>query len=151
MDDSIRKDALELTLREQFVYVSTLDAGGYPETRVMFNMLWHRAQALSSGAAKVPREFASYLGTNTSSRKVAQMRADPRACLYYSDNAKYQGCMVRGRVSEVTDAAVRKAVWTPDWDMYYRGGMDGGDFSLFLFVPETVRYYHGLAVHEFGA
>lgn len=151
MDDSIRGDALDLTRRAKFVYVSTIDATGYPETRVMFNLLKHRAKALSEGPGKVPREFACYVGTNTSSKKVGQMRAEPRACLYYSDNGKYQGCMIRGRVSEVGDPEIRKAIWTPAWDMYYPGGLDGGDFSLFLFVPETVRYYHGLAVHEFGA
>jgi general stress protein 26 len=151
MDDSIRKDALELTLREKFVYVSTIDATGFPETRVMFNLLKNRAKALSEGAGKVPRDFANYLGTNTSSKKISQIRKDSRVCLYYSDNRGFQGCMVRGRVSEVTDTAVRKAIWTPAWNMYYQGGIDGGDFSLLLFVPETVRYYHGLAVHEFGA
>lgn len=151
MDDSIRKDALELTLREKFVYVSTIDATGFPETRVMFNLLKNRAKALCEGAGKVPSDFANYLGTNTSSKKIAQIRADSRVCLYYSDNRGFQGCMVRGRVSEVTDTAVRKAIWTPAWNMYYQGGIDGGDFSLLLFVPETVRYYHGLAVHEFGA
>lgn len=133
------------------MYVTTLDASGFPETRVMFNLLKSRAKALSSGPAAVPVPFANYLGTNTSSRKVSQMRNDGRVCLYYSDNRGYYGCMVRGRVSEVTDAAVRKSIWTPAWNMYYQGGLDGGDFSLLLFTPEHVRYYHNLAVHEFDA
>lgn len=150
-DKKAREAALALTMRSKFVYVTTVDQTGFPETRVMFNLLKVRAKPLSSGPAAVKRNFASYLGTNTSSKKVAQMRNDGRVCLYYSDNAKYEGCMVRGRVVEVTDAEVRKAVWTPAWKMYYYGGLDGGDFSLLEFVPETVKYYHGLAVREFPA
>ena len=150
MQNAERKASLALTLRSDFVYVTTLDEG-FPETRVMFNLLKHRAEALSSGTAKVPGDFATYLGTNTSSRKVAQMRKDDRVCLYYSDNGSFEGCMVRGRVREVGDAAVRGDVWTDSWNMYYRGGLEGGDFSLMLFVPESVRYYHGLKVTAFEA
>mgnify|MGYP001198615321 FL=1 len=152
MNKEVHDAALALSRRENFVYVTSLDGTGFPETRVMFNLLKHRQDALlGDGAARIPSEFASYLGTNTSSRKVAQMRKDGRVCLYYSDNEKYEGCMVRGRVMEVTDQAILKAVWTESWEMYYPGGLNGGDFSLFAFVPERVRYYEGLAVNEFDA
>jgi general stress protein 26 len=151
MGEIRRKDALELTKRAKFVYVTTLDETGFPETRVMFNLLKHRAKALAAGPAELGGEFASYIGTNTSSRKIDHIRADNRVCLYYSDNLRFQGCMVRGRVREVTDLAVRAAIWTPSWDMYYQGGVEGGDFSLLAFEPESVRYYHGLAVDAFEA
>jgi len=151
MGEDFRAKALGLTQREDFVYVTTVDATGFPETRVMFNLLKQRAVAVASGPARVPAEFASWLGTNTSSRKVAHVRKDDRVCLYYSDNSAFEGCMVRGRVSEVRDAAIRSAIWIAEWDMYYPGGVDGGDFTLLRFTPELVRYYHGLAVHEFNA
>ncbi len=150
MEKTERDAALALTLREKFVYVTTLDEG-FPETRVMFNLLSQRAKALSYGDGKVPRDFASYLATNTSSRKVRQIRADNRVCLYYSDNDKYEGCMVRGRVAEVTDPKIIAAIWTDDWDMYYYGGRDGGDFTLMAFVPEHIQYYHGLKVTSIDA
>ena len=151
MDAEIRTQALDLTLHEKFVYVTTLDETGFPETRVMFNLLKTRGKALSSGQAKVPSEFANYLGTNTSSRKISHIRKDNRVCLYYSDNKGFYGCMVRGHVSEVSDPAIRKAIWAPSWDVYYPGGIDGGDFSILFFKPEHIRFYHGLAVHEFDA
>lgn len=151
MAEDFRANALALTLREDFVYVTTVDSTGFPETRVMFNLLKQRASAVASGPARVPAEFASWLGTNTSSRKVVHVRRDDRVCLYYSDNAAYEGCMVRGRVSEVDDSAIRSAIWVPEWDMYYHDGIDGGDFTLLRFTPELFRYYHGLAVHEFHA
>jgi len=151
MDDAIRAEALAVTKREKFVYLTTLDASGFPETRVLFNLLKTRAKALSSGPARIETDFASYLGTNNSSAKIAQIRSDPRVCLYYSDTKGFYGCMVKGRMTEVFDPAIRKAVWTPSWNMYYSGGLDGGDFSLLSFEPESVRYYHGLKQHEFRA
>lgn len=146
-----KESALALTLRSDFVYVTTLDESGFPETRILFNLLKHRAEVLSSGPAKVSVSFTSYICTNTSSKKVSQMRHDDRVCLYYSDTNNYEGCMIRGHVREISDATIRKTIWTPKWEMYYYGGLDGGDFSVFEFVPESGRYYHGLKVTAFDA
>jgi general stress protein 26 len=143
--------AIALVNRVRFVYLSSLDEKGWPETRVLFNMRKVRSKPLSSGPAALGEGFANYLGTNTSSRKVSQLRKDDRACLYYSDNTKFEGCSVRGRIVEVKDPQIRKAVYAKSWDMYYPGGMDGGDFTLFRFEPESVRYYHGLKVLSFDA
>ncbi len=139
--------ALALISRAKFQTMSTLDEKGCPETRVLFNLRKTRAAAFRGGAA-LPNPFATYLGTNTSSRKVAQIRRDGRACLYYADNAKFEGLSLRGMLTEVFDPAVRKALWTSSWNVYYPGGRDGGDFSVFRFDPETARYYHGLKVVE---
>ncbi len=144
-------EARALIDRAKFVYLSSLDEEGGPETRVLFNLRKVRAKALTAGTAALDNDFANYLGTNTSSRKVAQLRKDGRACLYYSDNAKFEGCSVRGRLIEVEDKGIRKAVYEEAWDMYYPGGLEGGDFSLYKFEPKSVRYYHGLKVLSFDA
>jgi general stress protein 26 len=144
-------EAFALTQRVKFVYLSNLDESGAPETRVLFNLRKTRRKPLSSGPGALGEDFENYLGTNTSSRKVAQVRNDDRVCLYYSDNARFEGCSVRGHLVEVTIAAVRNAVYAKTWDIYYPGGVDGGDFSLFKFEPEKVRYYHGLKVLSFDA
>jgi general stress protein 26 len=140
------QEAIELVGRSKFVYLSTLDSEGSPETRVLFNLRKHRAKPIASGPAALSGAFENYLGTNRSSRKAAQALERPRVCLYYSDNAKFQGLTVKGRLEEVRDGAVLDAVYTKGWDMYYPGGKDGGDFILFRFVPDTVSYYHGLSV-----
>lgn len=143
------EQAKALMDREDFVYLSSLDEEGWPETRVLFNLRKHRAD---SALIKDLRDgFSSYLGTNTSSRKVTQLRRDGRACLYYSDNVNFEGCSVQGRFEEVLDWEIKKAIYIESWDMYYPGGLDGGDFSLFKFAPELVRYYHGLKVLSFDA
>lgn len=144
-----RQDAaLALSQRSEFVTVSTVQEDGFPEARVLFNLLKHRAEALEAGPAKLDQAFASWLGTNTSSRKVAQLRRDPRLCLYYFDAMTFEGLCLQGTVEEFFDPAIRAALWTPAWDRYYPGGREGGDFTLMRFTPLRGRYYHGLQVSE---
>lgn len=144
--------ALALARRSDFVFVSTLrDDDGFPDTRVMFNLLKLRSGILDEGPAALDKPFASWLGTNTSSQKVRHLRQDPRTCLYYADTATFEGLSLQGTVSEVLDPAVRKTIWMEGWDMYYPGGLDGGDFTVLRFSPERGRYYHGLKVEAFDA
>ena len=142
------EEARKLVKRVNFVTLTTLDETGGPDTRLLFNLRKMRAKAIAGDAA-LEDEFATWLGTNTSSRKVAQIRRDARVCLYYTDSLKFQGLSLKGRLEEVTDAAVKKALWTPSWEQYYPGGLLGGDYSVLRFIPESGRYYHGLATTDF--
>jgi general stress protein 26 len=143
--------AFTLARRARFVYVSTNGPGGYPNTRVMYNLLRFRARIVAKGPASLPDGFASWLGTNTSSGKVGELRRDPRICLYVSDNVKFEGLTLTGRVEEVFDGPIRQALWMKGWERYYPGGIDGDDFTVMRFTPELGRYYHGLRVVEFDA
>ncbi len=151
LDRQAVKAAFALSRRARFVYVTTNGADGYPNTRVMYNLLRIRARAVTKGPARLPEGFSSWLGTNTSSVKVEDARRDPRVCLYYSDNRKFEGLTLTGRVEEVHDRSIRNALWMKGWDIYYKGGIDGGDFTVLRFVAERGRYYHALRVVEFNA
>jgi general stress protein 26 len=143
--------ALALSRRAGYVYVSSVRTDGHPNTRVMFNLLNMRARAVKRGPAALPGGFASWLGTNTSSGKVVEVRRDPRVCLYYSDLVTFEGLTLWGRVEEVHDLPVKRALWKKGWEMYYRGGIEGGDYTILRFVPERGRYYHGLRLVDFDA
>jgi general stress protein 26 len=145
-------ESRKLMRRTELMTISTLDEEGRPEARVVFNLLFHRSEAVERGPAALdPAGFEGYLGTNASSRKAAQLRRDGRCHLYFYDGATFQGLGLSGAMEEVTEAAVRAAVYIDAWDMYYPGGRDGGDFLLMRFKPETGRYYRGLGVVEFDA
>jgi len=143
--------AIDLAHRSDFVYVSTLQMDGFPETRVMFNLLKLRADALAGGPARLDHPLASWLGTNTSSQKTQHIRRDPRVGLYYADTSSFEGLSLQGTVAEVLDKTVRAALWTEDWERFYPGGRDGGDFTVLRFEPLRGRYYHGLEVLAFEA
>lgn len=141
-------EASALALASSFVQVGTHDADGYPDIRTMF-ALRHGPRAHDPVFTTLPSPFHTYLGTNTSSRKTGQIRCETRACLHYVDTAHFMGLTLRGRLIEVLDPAIRAAIWQDGWEMYYTGGRDGGDFSVFRFDPEEGRYYRGLEVRHF--
>jgi general stress protein 26 len=152
MNSDLLAASLALTRRADFVFVSTLrEVDGSPDTRIMFNLLKLRAEILAAGPAALDSPFASWLGTNTASQKVRQIRKDSRLCLYYADTTAFEGLALHGTATETLDPLIRKTIWTDAWEMYYPGGLDGGDFTLFRFHPQHGRYYHGLKVLEFDA
>ena len=152
MATDLLSSSLALARRCDFVFVSTLDDGnGFPDIRVMFNLLKVRPGLLQDGPAALAKPFASWLATNTSSQKVRHLRRDSRICLYYADTASFEGLTLQGTASEALDPAIRKAIWMDGWAMYYPGGLEGGDFTVLQFSPERGRYYHGLKVLEFDA
>jgi general stress protein 26 len=113
----------------------------------MFNLPKQRPPVL----ALAGDSFSTWIGTNTSSRKVAHVQRDPRVCLYYADTDTFEGLTLQGTVEEVHDLSIRAEIWTNDWNMYYPGGQEGGDFTLLRFHPIHGRYYQGLRVVEFDA
>ena len=143
--------AFDVSRRTRFVYVTTNGPDGYPNTRVMFNLRRVRARVLQKGPAALANGFATWLGTNTSSTKTGEARRDPRVCLYYANLATFEGLTLTGALEEVLDREVKAALWMKTWDMYYPGGLDGDDFTVFRFVPVLGRYYHGLRVVSFDA
>jgi general stress protein 26 len=144
--------SLELSTRTKFVHVALNGGDGTPDIRVVFNLKRrNRARSLPKAFTAMEGNFSTYIGTNKSSRKTAQALADPRCALYYEDTMRFQGLTLYGKLEAVEDRAVQAALWKKGWEMYYPGGLDGGDFQVFRFVPERGRYYHGLHVTEFRA
>ncbi|HCM25700.1 MAG: hypothetical protein A2Z99_03155 [Treponema sp. GWB1_62_6] len=144
--------ACELSTRTKFVHLALNGGDGTPDIRVLFNLKRRaRGKALPKPFSAMAGGFATYLGTNKSSRKTAQALADPRCALYYEDTRDFEGLTLYGRLEPVEDRAEKAALWKKGWEMYYPGGIDGGDFQVFRFVPNRGRYYHGLQVVEFEA
>lgn len=145
-------NALALEREAGFICLSTYGEGGFPETRMLFNLKHQAAVAgndeLSAPFTGMERNFSSYIGTNTSSRKTAQIRADGRACFYYADSAGFRGLGVTGLLEEVGGEAVRRALWRDGWERYYPQGPLDPDYAVFRFRAMKARFYHGLSVLE---
>lgn len=150
MDNPAIAASWSLVRRSEYVFLSSLDErDGSPDTRVVFNLRKARSEAFAAGAAALPDGFETWIATNTSSRKVRELHADKRGCLYFADTAAFEGLTLQGAFQEVLDDSVRRAIWIDGWNMFYPGGLDGGDFSVFRFRPERARYYHGMDVQNF--
>ncbi|MCB0275878.1 MAG: pyridoxamine 5'-phosphate oxidase family protein [Calditrichaeota bacterium] len=77
-----------------------------------------------------------WLGTNVHSRKVAQIRANPRASLYYFDKAGGSYLTLVGTARIVEDPAQISHYWKPEWEAFYP---DKRDYVLIKFIPERLE------------
>lgn len=132
-----RSACRELMETSLAAYLTTLDADGYPRTRAMLN-LRHRAQyprlvALYGGHED---DLLTYFTTNTSSLKVAQIKANPKAAAYYCDPPSFRGLMLGGDLEVIDDATLRHGIWTDGWERYYPGGPDDPDHTVLRLRPQ---------------
>jgi general stress protein 26 len=147
-DTMTEQEALELGLRlvetAQVAYLTTINGEGFPETRSMFNL---RRKEQFPGIRvfdREPERFTAWFTTNTSSSKVAQIRSNPHACVYYSKPGEWRGLMLAGLIRVIGDADMKRGLWQEGWEMYYPGGPDDPDYSLLRFDPSAFKYYHQL-------
>lgn len=85
--------------------------------------------------------------TNLSSRKVAQLRHNPRATLYYFVPTSPGYVTLLGDATVIESAADKASAWRPAWGEARRKQIAREDFVLIHFRPrrlEIVSYAHGL-------
>ncbi|HEY3417511.1 MAG TPA: pyridoxamine 5'-phosphate oxidase family protein [Armatimonadota bacterium] len=142
MSEQHAAHAMALVERADDLFVTTLNSAGYPITRVMFNL--HNPTRFPQQAAylRALRDGCLYLGTNTSSAKVAQLRANPRITLYVHPSGSWEGVCIVGDAEEVADRAVKQGLWQDEWTMYYPGGVADPDFTVIRVHPLFAEYYH---------
>jgi general stress protein 26 len=76
-----------------------------------------------------------WFATKPSTRKVRQIRRDPRVALYYFDLASESYVTVIGAARLVTDAAEKERRWRPRWETFY----PDRDFVLVAVTPERIE------------
>lgn len=140
---------LHLMEISDMVYLTTVQPDGYPNTRALWNF---RNRTMFGRLWPLFREhkddFLVLLGTNTSSNKVAHIRADPRVCIYYCEPEEYLGLTLTGDAEIVTDMEVKETLWDPQWTFYYPKGLEDTDFTVISLKPMKAKYYHRLEVCE---
>jgi len=136
---------LQLMEVSGMVYITTVQPDGYPHTRALWNL---RNRKMFSRLWPLFRErrddYLVLLSTNTSSNKVAQIRANPKICAYYCDPLDYRGLTLIGDAEVVEDMEVKEALWDPEWKFYYPGGIEDPDFTVISLEPVRAWYYHRL-------
>ncbi len=138
-DDDLRKAALELLATAEDAYVTTVAPHGYPRTRAMFN-LRNRTQfpSLAGTFAGHERDLLIYLGTNTSSAKIDELRKNPKGCVYFCDHPRVVGMCFAGDFEPLTDSKLRRALWVDGWERYYPAGPEDPDYTVLRMLPDSV-------------
>jgi general stress protein 26 len=84
----------------------TIDQGGQPQARTV--------QPVAPDS-----NWVVWFATNPRTRKVAELRANPRATMHYFDRARLSYVTLSGRATLVTDLAQKRAHWNPAWTPFY--------------------------------
>lgn len=133
MNDTIKKEIRALRENQKVAYVGSVNGEGFPQIKAMLAVAEH-------GDVKV-----QYFSTNTSSKRAAQFLKEPKASVYYCDEANFKGALFTGTIEVCTDHDTKAMIWHEGDEMYYPKGIDDEDYCVFKFTAETVNYYHGLS------
>ena len=110
-------------------YISSVDGEGFPWTKAML------APRVREGIK------VFYFTTNTSSLRVAQYKANPKASLYFCDEKEFRGLALRGTMEVLTDAASKEIIWREGDTEYYPGGVTDPDYCVLRFTALDGRFY----------
>lgn len=124
--------ALSLVNRSQIVMLGTIDDKGHPNIRAMIKME-------NEGLKRI------WFTTNTSSRKIPQLKMNPKACVYFVDFDKWMGLMLIGNTEILQDPESRHRCWRDGFEKYYPQGVNDPDYSVLRFTAQWGKYYHSLA------
>jgi len=134
-EEAIEK-GLALVNKSTIAMLGTNGAEGYPNIRAMIKME-------NEGLKRI------WFSTNTSSRKVVQLKNNPKACVYFVDFDKWMGLMLVGVINILQDPESKQRLWREGFEKYYPLGVNDPDYSVLLFTAERGSYYHSLAVTTF--
>lgn len=131
------------------VYLSTIDAEGYPVTRAMLNL---RNKTLYPHLSELYEEeknpFVIYLTTNTTSVKMKEIADCNKVSLYFCNDEKYLGILLRGKIEIIIEKKIKQKIWVPGWETYYPKGINSKDFSVLRFIPNKIKSYGDLNKEE---
>ena len=136
MKDAVRTIG-NLIDRTTVSIIGSVDEAGFPNTKAML------PPRLRKGIKHL------YFTTNTSSMRVRQYLADPRACVYFFDKRFYRGVMLKGTMSVLRDKKTKMMIWRSGDEMYYPGGVADPDYCVLKFTSQCGRYYSNFKSENF--
>jgi len=129
--EEVVKESLAVIANSEIAMVGTNGNEGYPNIKAMLKMENEGLHTL-------------WFSTNVSSRRVGQLKKNPKACVYFIDNAQWKGLMLVGNMEVLTDKASRQRLWRTGFEKYYPQGIDDPDYCVLRFSTIWGNYYHGL-------
>lgn len=136
MNEKKKNEITNLMKNSKIAYVSSVDKDGYPNTKAMLYLQYEGIEA-------------HYFSTNLSAKRTQRFMEEPRACVYFCDEAGFKGLMLTGQMEVCRDKAHREKLWRDGFEMYYPKGIDDEDYCVLKFTPDKGNYYHGLENEAF--
>ena len=126
--------AADLMQTARYCTFATVDEDGQPRARVM-------------DPFPPEKDMTVWMATKAATRKVAQMRKNPRATLLCFDGAKKGYVTLLGTATVVDDPAEKAKRWKPEWKDFYDDENRGKDYVLIRLKPSRIEVLspaHGL-------
>jgi len=130
--EEAKGEGLALVNSAKIAMLGTNGDDGYPNIKAMIKVENHGLKRI-------------WFSTNTSSKRVAQLLRNPKACVYFVDFDQWKGLMLVGTVEVLQDAESRQRLWTEGDEKYYPLGVTDPDYSVLRFTAKWGNYYHALS------
>jgi general stress protein 26 len=136
----IKQSCLQVMEKANVVVVTSHDSDGSLFSRAMFNLRYAKQfPRLKRLFGRHQDDLLVYLTTNASSKKVAQLRHDPRIALHYCIPRTFKGVMLGGNAEVTQDDEIRRAIWQNGWERYYPAGATDPDHAVIVLRPARLR------------
>lgn len=122
---------------QKTAFIASVDAEGYPNMKAMLQP--RKREGLKT----------FWFTTNTSSLRVAQYRANPKASIYFCDKRFFRGAMLKGTMEVLMDSASKELIWQEGDTMYYPLGVTDPDYCVLRFTAISGRYYSNFQSENF--
>jgi general stress protein 26 len=117
--------------------IGSIDEQGYPNAKAML------PPRKREGIKNI------YFTTNTSSMRVKQYAANPKACVYFFDSRFFRGVMLTGTMEILQDDASKRMIWKDGDEMYYPKGVTDPDYCVLKFTAQRGRHYSNFKSENF--
>jgi general stress protein 26 len=122
--DQLITAAREIMAAARYCTLITLDSSGRPQARTV-------------DPFSADRNMVVWLGTNPRSRKVAQIRRNPRVTLHYFDREAQAYVTILGSALLVNDPQEKERRWKEEWREFYPDRAK--DYLLIVVKPERLE------------
>ena len=109
--------ARDIMVKARYCTLVTVDENGQPQARVV-------------DAFAPENDMTVWIGTNPLTRKVAEIRKDPRITMLYFDTTRMSFVTVLAKAALVDDAREKARHWKDAWAGLYKDKNRGDDYVL---------------------
>ena len=123
-DLQLKNGAREIMLAAGTCSLITLDENGEAKARAM-------------DPFEPEEDFTIWFGTNSKSRKVNQIKNDPRVTLYYLDKDASGYVVIYGKAELINNPEAKKKWWKNAWEDFYQNKEN--DYLLIKVTPQSLE------------
>ena len=121
-------EIMNLIDRSLFATIGYTDEQGRQNIRRVF-CVWHKGMG------------RHLISTNTSSSHIQRLMKNKNICLYFSDDASFEGLCLYGEAVVHFEKEYKELLWNPGDEKYYPKGIDDEDYCILEVIADSGRYY----------